>query len=865
MKKILPLIMIFLFCGWLQDSYAQDDNKKILFIHSYSENANCHNDLEEALRRGLTDMAVSADVYTEHLNAESLFFSEECEVMREICERARQRGVDAIVTVSDEAFFTLMNCGDSLGYQLPVVVSAVKYPPTDLFAMNENVCGITTQVDMLPMLEEAARIFPDRKNFICISDSSQLGVKGGEFFLRATKQFEKENKGYTFSTYNLQTSQTNEIIRSVCYPENAQGKVLFVPKWTHFLSFIGRNSKAPVFACEQLAICNGVLAAYDAEYYDIVAEAGRFVGRIFRGVSPKVLGVVNMESIMLYDKKQLNYFGIKESNLGGASKVINQTFYEQNAVLLWMAVAVVMVLMTLLVIWLYRLNKKETSRRIEAQTRLSLQQQLIEQRNEFNNIFSSIHDGLITYDPGLHIGYINRSLLKMLGLPTNLSEKKYKGKIAGSIFHIFKDGENILDDLLCKVCVEQKRVVIPLNSFMQENHSGKYFPVSGEVIPIISENNMVGVAIVCRNIGEEELMKRSFDLAIEESAIYPWQYDTNLNTFHFPKGLLQSFDTDVKGTEITREAWESLVYPEDLTHIRRRFDRLLKGHEMNLRISFRMRDFDGVYRWWEYRSTTFDGLQSDRPYMILGVCQSIQRYKDTEAELIAAREKAEQADKLKSAFLANMSHEIRTPLNAIVGFSDLLKNIDAFSKEDVQQFVDTININCSLLLALVNDVLDLSRIEAGTMEFKFTDYDLNGIMREVYESQRLSMPEEVELRLQMPEDTSLIMKTDVVRLKQVINNLINNAKKFTTQGYISIGYEKKTIGFVELFVEDTGKGMSQEALEHIFERFYKVDSFTQGAGLGLSICQTFVDRMSGTISVTSEVGKGTRFVVKLPI
>ena len=857
--------MIFLFCGWLQDSYAQDDNQKILFIHSYSENANCHNDLEEALRRGLTDMAVSADVYTEHLNAESLFFSEECEVMREICERARQRGVDAIVTVSDEAFFTLMNCGDSLGYQLPVVVSAVKYPPTDLFAMNENVCGITTQVDMLPMLEEAARIFPDRKNFICISDSSQLGVKGGEFFLRATKQFEKENKGYTFSTYNLQTSQTNEIIRSVCYPENAQGKVLFVPKWTHFLSFIGRNSKAPVFACEQLAICNGVLAAYDAEYYDIVAEAGRFVGRIFRGVSPKVLGVVNMESIMLYDKKQLNYFGIKESNLGGASKVINQTFYEQNAVLLWMAVAVVMVLMTLLVIWLYRLNKKETSRRIEAQTRLSLQQQLIEQRNEFNNIFSSIHDGLITYDPGLHIGYINRSLLKMLGLPTNLSEKMYKGKIAGSIFHIFKDGENILDDLLCKVCVEQKRVVIPLNSFMQENHSGKYFPVSGEVIPIISENNMVGVAIVCRNIGEEELMKRSFDLAIEESAIYPWQYDTNLNTFHFPKGLLQSFDTDVKGTEITREAWESLVYPEDLTHIRRRFDRLLKGHEMNLRISFRMRDFDGVYRWWEYRSTTFDGLQSDRPYMILGVCQSIQRYKDTEAELIAAREKAEQADKLKSAFLANMSHEIRTPLNAIVGFSDLLKNIDAFSKEDVQQFVDTININCSLLLALVNDVLDLSRIEAGTMEFKFTDYDLNGIMREVYESQRLSMPEEVELRLQMPEDTSLIMKTDVVRLKQVINNLINNAKKFTTQGYISIGYEKKTIGFVELFVEDTGKGMSQEALEHIFERFYKVDSFTQGAGLGLSICQTFVDRMSGTISVTSEVGKGTRFVVKLPI
>lgn len=856
---------MFLLGGWQINCYSQSEANKILFIHSYSENADCHDDLEMALRRGLNDMAVNAEIYTEYLNAETLFFAEECDLMREICERARQKGVEAIVTVSDEAFYTLMNCGDSLGYQLPVIVSAIKFPPTNLFTMNENVCGITTQVDMMPMFEEAVRIFPDRKNFICISDSSQLGVKGGEYFAHTSEQFKMKYKGYTFNTYNLQTSQTNDIIRSVCYPENAQGKVLFIPKWTHFLSFIARNSKAPVYACEQMAVCNGVMASYDAEYYDVVSEAGRFAGRIFRGATPKALGIVNMEGIMLYDKKQMDYFGVNGSKLAVSSKIVNQTFYERNAMMLWVVIVSVIALMALLVFWLYRVNKNETSKRIEAQARLDLQQQLIEQRNEFNNVFSSIHDGLITYDPGLHIGYINRSLLQMLGLPTNFPEKKYKGKIAGSIFHIFKDGENILDDLLCRVCVEQKRVVIPINSFMQENVSGKYFPVSGEVIPIISETKMVGVAIVCRNIGEEELMKRSFDLAIEESAIYPWQYDTNLNTFRFPEGLLQSFDTDVKGTEIKREEWENLVYPEDLSHIRRRFDRLLKGHEMNLRISFRMRDFDGVYRWWEYRSTTFDGLQSDRPYMILGVCQSIQRYKDTEAELIAAREKAEQADKLKSAFLANMSHEIRTPLNAIVGFSDLLKNIDAFSKEDVQQFVDTISVNCSLLLALVNDVLDLSRIEAGTMEFRFSEYDLNGIMREVYESQRLSMPEEVELRLDMPEENSLMMKTDVVRLKQVINNLINNAKKFTTQGYISIGYEKKTIGFVEIFVEDTGKGMSQDAIEHIFERFYKVDSFTQGAGLGLSICQTFVDRMEGKINVTSEEGKGTRFVVKLPI
>ena len=866
MKKYsLYLILHCLLCMLNYQAYAQASDRNILFIHSYSENTNGHDHLEDGLRRGLSDLAISANIFTEHLNSESLVFAEECEAMRAICQRARDNNVELIVTVSDEAFYTLMNCGDSLGYHLPVVVSAIKFPPTDLLTMNENVCGITTQIDLLPMMEEAARLFPDRKQFMCISDSSQLGVKSSEQFEQAVAQFKKSHKGYKFKNHNLQTKATNEIIRSVCYPENAVEKVLFVPKWTHFLSFIGKNSKAPTYACEELALGNGVLAVFDAEYYDVVAEAGRFAGQIFRGVTPKTLGIINMESAMLYDKKQLAIYGVKESHLAETSKMLNQSFLERNIVWIWVVVITAMVALVFLSIWLYRLNREETRRRIEAQNRLDLQQQLVEQRNEFNNIFSSIHDGLITYDSALHIGYINRSLLKMLGLPTNYQEKKYKGKIAGSVFKIFKDGENILDDLLCSACVEQKRVPIPMNSFMKENIGGKYFPVSGEVVPILSDNNIVGVALICRNISEEELMKRSFDLAVEESAIYPWQYETDTNMFRFPKGLLQSFDTDVKGTEISRDGWEKLIAPEDLARIRKRFDRLLKGHEMNIRISFRMRDFDGVYRWWEYRSTTFDGLQSDKPYMILGVCQSIQRYKDTEAELIAAREKAEQADKLKSAFLANMSHEIRTPLNAIVGFSDLLKNIDAFSKEDVQQFVDTIGVNCQLLLALVNDVLDLSRIEAGTMEFRYSEYDLNGIMREVFESQRLSMPQDVELRITIPENTSKIIKTDVVRLKQVINNLINNAKKFTLQGYIEIGFTQNTPGFVEIFVEDTGKGMPAESLEHIFERFYKVDSFTQGAGLGLSICHTFVERMTGVISVTSEEGKGTRFVVKLPI
>ena len=232
--------------------------------------------------------------------------------------------------------------------------------------------------------------------------------------------------------------------------------------------------------------------------------------------------------------------------------------------------------------------------------------------------------------------------------------------------------------------------------------------------------------------------------------------------------------------------------------------------------------------------------------------------------MIAARDRALQADKLKSAFLANMSHEIRTPLNAIVGFSDLLQDLDAFSPEEVKQFVETININCTLLLALINDILDLSRIESGTMEFKITSYNLTDVMQEVYESQRLSMPRGVELRIEIPEGGGQTILTDAVRLKQVVNNLINNAKKFTVTGSITFGYQTEEPGHTTIYVEDTGSGISEEAQKHIFERFYKADSFTQGAGLGLSICQTIVDRLHGTSSVSSELEKGTRFTVKLP-
>ena len=857
----------FLLCSWAflclisGTLSAAENNYNVLFIQSYTNSASWHDNLITGLQNGLEKGGVKADVVTEYLNADFWTFASECVIMRRICERARQRKTDLIVTSSDEAFFTLTHCGDSLPYQIPVVVSGIKYPDKKLFDRMPNVSGFTSKTDFNVLLEEAIRLFPARKEIVCLTDSSFLSSKGVEAVEDAWVAFKEKHPGYSLKKLNVQEKSLNAIITSICYDYHAYKHIVIAPKWIPFLSL---KLKAPVFANQNLAMTSGVLCVYDVEPAADTYAAGVQAADILKGRSPDSFGVGDLDGKLLFDYKQLGFFHVDVESVEERGTILNVPLMDRYRVWFILFYSVTVGALAFLVAWLYRSNRREARKRIHAQTRLLIQHRLVEQRDEFDKIFCSIRDGLITYDTDLRIHFVNRALVEMLGLSSDTyMARSYEGQIAGSIFHIYMNGENILQTLLKQVIRDKKPVIIPEKAFMQENTKGAYFPVSGEVVPIFAKDKLTGMAIVCRNISEEEMQRRFFNMAIEESSIYPWQYNTRLKCFHFPGGLLQRFNCYDNTGYISREELDLIIHPGDLPRTRKHFNDIMLGHEPNSRLSFRLQNADGGYEWWEFRSTAYDGLTADIPYMVLGVCQSIQRYKDTEDELIAARDRALQADKLKSAFLANMSHEIRTPLNAIVGFSDLLKDLEAFSSEEVQQFVETININCTLLLALINDILDLSRIESGTMDFQLSSYNLTFIMQQVYDSQRLSMPQGVELRTDFPEGTGKDIVTDSVRLKQVVNNLINNARKFTAKGSITLGYSMEEPGYTTVFVEDTGAGISDEDQKHIFERFYKADSFTQGAGLGLSICQTIVERLHGTITVTSKLGRGTRFEVRL--
>lgn len=364
-----------------------------------------------------------------------------------------------------------------------------------------------------------------------------------------------------------------------------------------------------------------------------------------------------------------------------------------------------------------------------------------------------------------------------------------------------------------------------------------------------------------------QTINHKLSMALEIASITPWKWNVKEDTIWFDgNGVVENsgmFDVREGAFGVSVPRILKGIHKEDVKRIKQAFCELKEGKREKVNEELRvMTAFSTDYDWLEVRAAIDEADEEGRPQALIGSSLIITDRKKMEEELIAAKEKAEEANRIKSAFIANMSHEIRTPLNAIIGFSSVLDS--AKNAEERKEYLHIIEHNNELLLQLINDIIDLSKIEAGTLEFVHSNIYLDGMMQELEKVYRLKADEKYLVLHFDNQHNECYICADRNRLMQVMNNLLSNAIKFTSDGSIRFGFSRSDQGMLRFYVTDTGTGIPKEYQTKIFERFVKLNSFVQGIGLGLPICETIVRHMGGEIGVESKVGKGSTFWFTIP-
>lgn len=362
-----------------------------------------------------------------------------------------------------------------------------------------------------------------------------------------------------------------------------------------------------------------------------------------------------------------------------------------------------------------------------------------------------------------------------------------------------------------------------------------------------------------------ELRNFKLALALDVSAVNPWVWNLKTDIINFDDVKRMMTDPNSCNTSDAHSMSEFLSWMDksDRKLMRKIFEDIRKGSESSLKEDCRMCyvNDNGQSNWYMMQAAVYEKDNSGQPLTVIGTMTLITESKELELELINAKDKAEESNRLKSAFLANLSHEIRTPLNAIVGFSGVLAMSE--DEEEKRELVNIVQYNNKLLLRLIGDIIDISKIESGAIEFSYSKTDVNAMLVSVKEEFEKEKDSSVDIIIDSPLNECFI-KTEKRRVKQVVENLMLNAVKFTKRGTITLGYDKPENDKIRFYVKDTGCGIPKEQQEMIFGRFVKLNQFEQGTGLGLSICQLIVEKLEGEIGVISEYQKGAEFWFDIP-
>ena len=352
-----------------------------------------------------------------------------------------------------------------------------------------------------------------------------------------------------------------------------------------------------------------------------------------------------------------------------------------------------------------------------------------------------------------------------------------------------------------------------------------------------------------------------YDFVLKAMKIAVWRYDSSTKAFIYENDYRDGRDNYVPGVNESFVATLSAIAPADVERVSRAFEDICEGRSDSYHQEYQVINKKTGNSYWEESYAIVVERDADgKPTKIVGTSQRIDERKELEGSLVAARNKAQESDRLKTAFLANMGHEIRTPLNAIVGFADLLPIVQG--EEERNQLITEIQNNNQKLLRIIDGLVSMSKIEAGAKSLLMAHVDLNQMLQKMVDSYQPTTNVPISLQCAMER---LQIESDRDKLYEIVDNLVQNAVKFTTEGSIRIGYDLMGENRVRIWVSDTGKGVAPADQDRIFDRFVKLDEYIPGTGLGLSVAKSHVQSLGGQIGVESEVGKGSTFWVNLPL
>ena len=395
------------------------------------------------------------------------------------------------------------------------------------------------------------------------------------------------------------------------------------------------------------------------------------------------------------------------------------------------------------------------------------------------------------------------------------------------------------------------------------------------IIGVLSLIGLVALFFIQRRIGIRLKFELSnldkvkqnnieYEFVLKAMHLCTWHIDCKNRTIGIDADFRDDKGDLVSIPEVPIENLYQIIEKGDSQRVRAALEKVCDGEAFSYHEVYRVVSGKSGMTYWEESFGTISARDEEgNPARIVGTSLRIDNQKEMEASLIAARNKAEESDRLKTAFLANMGHEIRTPLNAIVGFADLLPVVE--SEEDRNQLIAEIQKNNHKLLNIIDGLVSMSKIEAEAKSLVKQQVDIIPMLRQVADSfMGMVDPQQVILATQFPI-TELMINTDIAKVKEIMTNLVQNAVKFTAQGSITLGFDLPQGDKLMLWVLDTGKGIAEADQQRIFERFYKVDEYIPGTGLGLSVAKSHAESLGGSIGVDSILGEGSRFWVEIPM